>query len=201
MRTRASPGAVIHTCGSSSVPGPISRRPSCSASSTLPCTGQRANASRRASSQCRRARFQGSAPRSYQRHFCHHSRACRASMRGSWRTVAGERAASVPLLPRPGSPAVRVRGGRRRGSCRGRTRLPLVAADDALAAAHLRALAPDEHRVVAGAAVDRDLGADDGEDASLPGPARTWLRPWPRRRIWSLPAPPMSVFVRSPPCR
>ena len=51
MRTRASPGAVIHTPGSNSVPAPTSRRPSRSASSTLPCTGQRTNASRRAISQ------------------------------------------------------------------------------------------------------------------------------------------------------
>ena len=78
MRTRASPGAVIHTPGSNSVPAPTSRRPSSSASSTLPCTGQRTNASRLAISQWMRARFQGSVLRSYQRHFCSHSLACAA---------------------------------------------------------------------------------------------------------------------------
>ena len=38
IRTRALPGAVIHTPGSSSTPAPTSRRPSRSASSTLPWT-------------------------------------------------------------------------------------------------------------------------------------------------------------------
>ena len=75
---RRRPGAVIHTPGSSSVPAPTSRRPSRSASSTLPWTGQRTNASRRANSQWIRARFQGSVLRSYQRHFCSHSLACAA---------------------------------------------------------------------------------------------------------------------------
>ena len=51
IRTRAGAGAVIHTLGSSSVPAPISRRPSRRASRTLPWIGQRANASRLASSQ------------------------------------------------------------------------------------------------------------------------------------------------------
>ncbi len=37
-------GAVSHTSGSNSTPSPISSRPSLSASSTLPCSGQRANA-------------------------------------------------------------------------------------------------------------------------------------------------------------
>ena len=69
MRIRAVPGAVIQTPGSNSVCGPISRRPSRSASSTLPWTGQRMNASRRIASQWIRARFQGSPLRSYQRHF------------------------------------------------------------------------------------------------------------------------------------
>jgi hypothetical protein len=85
IRTRASPGAVIHTFGSSSVPAPISRRPSRSASSTFPCTGQRTNASRRANSQWIRARSHGIELRSYQRHFRHHSRARRTSMGASWR--------------------------------------------------------------------------------------------------------------------
>ena len=52
MRMRASPSAVSHTCGSSSVPSPTSSRPSPNASSTLPCTGQRTNAPRRANSRC-----------------------------------------------------------------------------------------------------------------------------------------------------
>src|SRR3954452_9727666 len=82
IRTRAGAGAVIHTFGSNSVPAPISRRPSRSASSTLPWIGQRAKASRSASSQWMRARFQGSELRSYQRHFCHQSRARRASTAG-----------------------------------------------------------------------------------------------------------------------
>ena len=43
-------GAVSQTCGSNSVPSPISSRPSRSASSTFPWSGQRANARRRASS-------------------------------------------------------------------------------------------------------------------------------------------------------
>ena len=75
IRMRAASGAVSHTCGSSSVCSPISRRPSLNASSTFPCTGQRANARRAANSRWMRTRFQGSALRSYQRHFCHHSRA------------------------------------------------------------------------------------------------------------------------------
>src|ERR671914_515493 len=56
---------------------PPSSRPSRSASSTLPCSGQRANARRRASSRWIRMRFQGSELCSYQRHFCHHSQAFR----------------------------------------------------------------------------------------------------------------------------
>src|ERR1035437_5244934 len=79
MRTRAAPGAVLHTPGSSSAPDPISRRPSRSASSTLPWTGQRANASRRICSRRIRARIHGSELRSYHRHFCAHSRAWRPS--------------------------------------------------------------------------------------------------------------------------
>ena len=47
---RASPGAVSHTCGSKSVCSPTSSLPSRSASRTLPCSGQRAKARRRASS-------------------------------------------------------------------------------------------------------------------------------------------------------
>jgi hypothetical protein len=73
IRILALPGAVSHTPGSSSACGPISSRPSRSASSTLPCTGQRTNASRRMNSKWIRARFQGSELRSYQRHFCAHS--------------------------------------------------------------------------------------------------------------------------------
>ena len=68
IRTRASPGAVIHTCGSNSVWAPTSSRPSRKASSTLPCTGQRTNASRRMNSRWIRSRFHGSALRSYQSH-------------------------------------------------------------------------------------------------------------------------------------
>ena len=60
MRSRASPGTVIHTSGSKSTCGPSSMRPSSSPSRTLPCSGMRAKHSRSASSQCRRARFQGS---------------------------------------------------------------------------------------------------------------------------------------------
>src|SRR4051794_16210831 len=73
MRTRASPGAVIHTPGSNSVCSPTSRRPSRKASSTLPCTGQRQNARRRANSRWIAMRFHGNVLRSYQRHFCHQS--------------------------------------------------------------------------------------------------------------------------------
>jgi hypothetical protein len=71
--TRADPGAVIQTFGSNSVPAPISSLPSSSASSTLPCSGQRAKALRRIISTWILARFQGSELRSYQRHFCAHS--------------------------------------------------------------------------------------------------------------------------------
>ena len=63
---------------------PISSRPSRSASSTLPCTGQRTNAWRRRNSQWIRARFHGSELRSYQRHFCAH-RSARGSDRGHGR--------------------------------------------------------------------------------------------------------------------
>ncbi len=69
MLTVASSPSVIQTFGSSSVFAPICRRPSRSASRTLPCSGRRANASRRMSSQWIRARLHGSALRSYQRHF------------------------------------------------------------------------------------------------------------------------------------
>ena len=74
------PGAVIHTPGSSSTPSPTFSQPSRSASSTLPSTGQRANASRRMSSQWMLARFHGSELRSYQRHFWRHSLASPASL-------------------------------------------------------------------------------------------------------------------------
>ena len=73
IRTRAGAGAVIHTPGSNRVFSPTSRRPSRSASSTLPWIGQRANAPRRIISQWIWARFHGSELRSYQRHFCAHS--------------------------------------------------------------------------------------------------------------------------------
>ena len=66
--------AVSQTPRSSSVPSPISRRPSRSSSSTSPLTGHLANARRRASSRCSASRFQGSAPRWYQRHLSHHRR-------------------------------------------------------------------------------------------------------------------------------
>ena len=101
IRTRARSGAVIHTFGSSSTPSPTSRRPSRKASSTFPCTGQRANAPRRINSQWIRARFQGIELRSYQRHFCAHSPARRAiSPRASARggevqRTAGSQARSV----------------------------------------------------------------------------------------------------------
>jgi hypothetical protein len=69
IRTRAGAGIVIHTPGSKSVCSPTSRRPSRKASSTLPWTGQRQNAPRRANSAWMRARVHGSELRSYQRHF------------------------------------------------------------------------------------------------------------------------------------
>src|SRR5919202_3634499 len=141
IRTRAGAGAVIQTFGSSSVPAPISRRPSRRASSTLPWIGQRANASRSASSQWMRARFHGSVLRSYQRHFCHHSLARRASTAGIF----------------PG-------------------RLPLVAVDDGLAVAQLRALAADEDGVEAGAAVDRDPRRSRREHRVVPRAAEDMVR-------------------------
>jgi hypothetical protein len=66
---RAWSGAVSHTWGSNSVPSPTSSRPSRSISRTLPWTGQRAKAPRAAISRWMASRFQGSALRSYQRHF------------------------------------------------------------------------------------------------------------------------------------
>ena len=101
MRMRPGAIAVSHTLGSSSTCGPSSSRPSCSISSTLPWTGQRQNASRRASSRWIRARFQGSELRSYQRHFCAHSL--------SRRRVHGR--ASMPPQPRL-QVAVRLRAER-----------------------------------------------------------------------------------------
>jgi len=47
IRTVASSPSVIQTSGSNTVCAPTCRRPSRSASRTLPCGGQRANASRR----------------------------------------------------------------------------------------------------------------------------------------------------------
>src|SRR5215210_7101549 len=82
IRMRAGAIAVSQTSGSKRTCGPSSSRPSWSISSTLPCSGQRANASRRASSQWMRARFQGSELRSYQRHFCAHSLSRAGSMGG-----------------------------------------------------------------------------------------------------------------------
>src|SRR4051794_10845725 len=153
IRTRAGAGAVIQTFGSSSVPAPTSRRPSRRASRTLPWIGQRANASRRAISQWMRARFHGRELRSYQRHFCHHSLARRASTARIF-ARGGPGRAAVAAPPGPGA-----------------RRLPLVAVDDRLAVAHLRVLAPDEDGVEAGAAVDRDLGAQDREDRVVARPA------------------------------
>ena len=66
---RASPGQVIQTFGSSSVPSPTSSRPSRNASSTFPCTGQRTKAPRFMNSRWIASRFHGSEFRSYQRHF------------------------------------------------------------------------------------------------------------------------------------
>src|SRR4051794_38853202 len=165
MRTRAAPGAVIHTFGSSSVPAPISSRPSRSASSTLPWTGQRTNASRAANSQWIRARFHGSALRSYQRHFCHHSLARRASMAASWRAArTGGAAQRAPPAAPPGA------------GLRSWGRLLLVAVDHGLAVAHPRVLAPDEDGVEAGAAIDGHLGADDGEHRVVAGAAEHLVR-------------------------
>ena len=79
-RIRPGAGAVSQTPGSSSTCSPSSSRPSRSISSTLPCTGQRQNARRRANSQWMRARFQGSELRSYQRHFCAHSLRSRSEL-------------------------------------------------------------------------------------------------------------------------
>src|SRR3954464_5866889 len=167
IRTRAGAGAVIQTLGSSSVPAPISRRPSRSASSTLPWIGQRAKASRSASSQWIRARFHGSALRSYQRHFCHQSLARRASPARDLRS-APERCGARRRLPRneEGAPSPAPP---RSLPCR--ARLPLVAVDHGLTVAHLRVRAPDEDGVEARAAVDRDLGVRDGEDRVVAGAA------------------------------
>jgi hypothetical protein len=64
IRIRAGACAVSQTPGSNSTCAPSSSRPSRSISSTLPCSGQRQNERRRASSAWIRARFQGSELRS-----------------------------------------------------------------------------------------------------------------------------------------
>src|SRR5436305_8052273 len=81
--TRAEPGAVIQTPGSSSTPSPISSRPSVNAASTLPCTGQRTNAPRRMNSRWIRRRFHGSELISYHSHFWAQSFSRAASI-GNW---------------------------------------------------------------------------------------------------------------------
>ena len=65
--------------------------------------GQRTNASRRMNSQWMRARFHGSELRSYQRHFCAHSRAWRASS-PALRRAAVAAVARLSAAP-SGSPA------------------------------------------------------------------------------------------------
>ena len=85
-------GAVSQTPRSSSVPSPISRRPSRSSSSIRRSPATCANARRRASSRCSASRFQGSEPRWYQRHLTHHRRRS-----DSCRTLA--HGASVPDAP------------------------------------------------------------------------------------------------------
>src|SRR3954454_1917399 len=76
VRMRPGAGAVSQTPGSNSTCGPSSSRPSRSISSTSPWIGQRAKASRRASSRWIAARRCGSVLRGYTRHFCSHRRAC-----------------------------------------------------------------------------------------------------------------------------
>jgi ubiquinone/menaquinone biosynthesis C-methylase UbiE len=99
MQIRAGAIAVSHTFGSSSTWGPSSSRPSRSISSTLPWTGQRQNAWRRANSRWMRARFQGSVLRSYQRHFCAHNFSWAGSI-GSATLLAGRRKAARRCAPR-----------------------------------------------------------------------------------------------------
>ena len=100
-----------HAAARAASAAPISRRPSRSASRTLPCTGQRTNASRRASSQWMRARFQGSVLRSYQRHFCSHSLGLGGGHRGCRGEIARARRADCRFTEhraarRHGRPAV-----------------------------------------------------------------------------------------------
>ena len=96
IRMRAPCGAVSHACGSRTVCSPISSRPSLKASSTFPCSGQRANARLRIISRWIASRFQGSELRSYQRHFCPQSQALltRGSLPGAAAGVEARRPAA-----------------------------------------------------------------------------------------------------------
>ena len=103
--------------------------PRANASSTLPCTGQRAKARRRANSRWMRARFQGSALRSYQRHFCHHRRAFATRDRISGFSAKRPMKEGMdPLSDLPGSRrvrrAARARGAASRAHERDRSRSP-----------------------------------------------------------------------------
>ena len=109
IRTRASPGAVIQTSGSSSTPRSDLQPPLSSAASTLPCRAS-ARTPRGAGtpSGCARGSTAASSAR-YQRHFCPHSRTCARAR------APRARRASVVLTRRFGARRLRVlrRFGRR----------------------------------------------------------------------------------------
>ena len=204
IRIRAGAGAVIHTPGSNSVCAPISSRPSSSASSTLPCTGQRTNASRRMNSQWIRARFHGSELRSYQRHFCSHSLTAasvdsrRAGVRqlgpisrGGLRAAPHRRLLLAGAVRRPALARTPSRRGvpRRRRFFAGRAAPAFFAAPFAPAPSGC---------AVAAARADRQHLGEERAGVGLraprrPAPASRWRSRWPpssppsgpRSMIWS----------------